>query len=164
MNKVLAIVLTITVAGFAQTAFADDHAMSPEIKLVAGASNWVNQSGSVAQFVFTPSPTQPQTYEVSGNYINNAQGTGCKGTPYPLSGAYYSGNQIISFSVVWSNASANCQSATGWTGYFDFSGSQAVLKTDWNLAFYSGSTPAIQQGQDDFMQSVATVSESLLTE
>lgn len=164
MKNIFTVMLTLIISIMAQTAFADDQTMSPEIKLLAGASSWVNQSGSIAQFSFTPSPTQPLTYVVSGNYVNMAQGTGCQGTPYPLSGIYYSGNQIISFSVAWSNPTANCKSTTGWTGYFDFSGPQVQLKTDWNLAYYGTNGPAIQQGSDDFTLSAPIVSESLLAE
>ncbi|MDJ0626973.1 MAG: avidin/streptavidin family protein [Rhodobacter sp.] len=148
----------------ANSAAADSHASDPGMALAASTSSWQNQSGSTATFSFTPSVDQPGVYLVSGTYINRASGTGCQNTPYPLSGYYYSGNFAMSFSVAWSNTTANCQSITGWTGYFASVGSGYELRTDWNLVYINSGGGQIQQGQDTFQLITTAMSDSLISE
>jgi hypothetical protein len=104
------------------------------------ATGWVNQSGSVMNFTGT------STGQIQGTYVNNATGTGCQGTAYPLIG-WVNGNNIA-WSVSWSNASADCNSVTAWGGYYD--PSTGSIQTRWTLAYQSGSGGAIQQGADVF--------------
>lgn len=142
--------ILFTCLGFftANFAFADGHSATELEAMLASGSTWTNQSGSVATLSFSSS-SQSGVYTVTGTYVNNAAGYPCQGTPYPLSGVYYTGNQTISFSVAWSNSSQDCQSVTGWTGYFLYNSGWSIT-TDWNLAQCSHSGPTIIQGQDIF--------------
>lgn len=99
-------------------------------------STWVNQSGSYMSISYVLSDGS-----FMGSYINNAQGTGCQGTPYTLSGR--SVGDTLGFTVSWNNGTQNCNSTTSWTGYLDSSGN---IITKWNLA-----TPnSIYSGADTF--------------
>ncbi|MFP6756808.1 MAG: avidin/streptavidin family protein [Alphaproteobacteria bacterium] len=147
-------------AQMANAAGEDDN---PGMGLLASGLSWTNQSGSVASLTFTAS-SQPGTYVMSGYYVNNVAGYGCQGTPYPLSGIYYVNTQTISFSVAWSNSSEDCQSVTGWTGYFDVSQSPMTMTTNWNLAYSTGSGQAIAQGKDVFTNTAVVTSESLIAD
>ncbi len=93
---------------------------------------------------------------MTGYYINRAAGFQCQNTAYPVTGWIY--GRAISFTVVWQNTAENCQSVTGWTGFFsaDFS----TITTNWLLAVSGGTT--IGSGQDVFSRTAARTSESLL--
>ncbi|HEX5869852.1 MAG TPA: avidin/streptavidin family protein [Longimicrobium sp.] len=93
---------------------------------------------------------------MTGFYINRASGFQCQNTPYPVTGWIL--GRAISFTVVWKNTAENCQSVTGWTGFFsaDFS----TITTNWLLAVSGGTT--IGRGQDTFRRTAARTSESLL--
>jgi len=116
--------------------FINYGAMAAEQSLEA-LSVWKNQSGST----FTINSINPTTGQLSGVYINNASGYSCAGTPYAATGYAY--NNIISWSVLWSNAYENCQSITGWTGYVNSSG---AIKTVWELVYNN----QISTGNDVF--------------
>ncbi len=163
MRYVTLLLLSILVVFSAPISTAVSQDSDPAMRLLAEGTSWRNQRGSVASITFTLS-SQPGTYVLSGNYVNNAAGYQCQGTPYPLSGIYYANTQTLSFSVAWSNSSANCQSVTGWTGYFDLSQSPITMITDWNLAYSTGSGGAILQGQDVFSQVFVAVSDRLTSE
>jgi len=126
-------------AQMANAAGEDDN---PGMGLLASGLSWTNQSGSVASLTFTAS-SQPGTYVMSGYYVNT---------------------QTISFSVAWSNSSEDCQSVTGWTGYFDVSQSPMTMTTNWNLAYSTGSGQAIAQGKDVFTNTAVVTSESLIAD
>ena len=126
----------------AQMANASGEDDNPGMGLLASGSSWTNQSGSVASLTFTAS-SQPGTYVMSGYYVNT---------------------QTISFSVAWSNSSEDCQSVTGWTGYFDVSQSPMTMTTNWNLAYSTGSGQAIAQGKDVFTNTAVVTSESLIAD
>jgi hypothetical protein len=111
-----------------------------DLQAAAAAHGWVNQSGSVMNFTLAAGGI------ISGSYINNAPGTGCQGTAYPLTGWVY-GN-TIAWSVAWTNATASCNSVTAWAGYYD-PNTSAIL-TQWSLAYQTGSGGAIQRGGDVF--------------
>lgn len=115
-------------------------APADDLQVFAAANGWVNQSGSVMNFTVAPDGS------ISGSYINNAAGTGCQGTSYPLNGWVYGNN--IAWSVSWTNPAASCNSVTAWAGYYDPSSSAIV--TDWALAYQTGSGGAIQTGSDVF--------------
>jgi hypothetical protein len=163
MRYATILLLSILVAFSAQTANAAGQDGDPGKRLLAEGTSWTNQRGSVASITFTVS-SQPGTYVLTGNYVNNAAGYQCQGTPYPLSGIYYANTQTLSFSVAWSNNSQNCQSVTGWTGYFDLSQSPITMTTNWNLAYSTGSGGAIAQGKDVFSQTSVVVSDRLTSE
>lgn len=166
MRAFAAITLLIATLGFSHGAVAqsDGPGMLPEYLSAAPSINWTNQDGSVATTSFMPSPTQKDVYAVSGHYVNNAVGFSCRGTPYPLSGVYYQPTGMISFSVAWSNASEDCQSVTGWTGYIEASSSAITMTTNWNLAYTGPAGPQIEQGSDVFTLTVTVMSDGLLTE
>lgn len=103
-------------------------------------TGWVNQSGSVMNFSVSTDG------QITGTYVNNAAGTGCQGTPYPLTGWVYGNN--IAWSVAWTNATANCNSVTAWGGYYD-PGTNS-LQTSWVLAYQGTSGGGIEQGTDVF--------------
>ncbi|MGI9364091.1 MAG: avidin/streptavidin family protein [Rhizobiaceae bacterium] len=159
MNHYKHLMLAILLFGFSLPALADGHASKAEMQILATTSSWVNQSGSVASISFTPS-SQPGTHSVSGIYVNNAPGYRCQGTPYPISGIYYANTQTVSFSVAWFNSSEDCQSVTGWTGYFNVATSPVVMTTNWNISYLTGNGHAISQGSDVFtMQSTVKSSQ-----
>jgi hypothetical protein len=112
----------------------------PDLLSAVAAQGWVNQSGSVMNF------TVNSDMSIVGSYINNAAGTGCQGTSYPLSG-WINGNNIA-WTVSWSNPSADCNSVTGWAGYYD-PNSDSIISS-WSLAYQSGSGGQIQLGNDTF--------------
>ena len=101
---------------------------------------WVNQSGSVMNFTLSSSG------QITGSYVNNAAGTGCQGTAYPLVG--YLIGDTIAWSVLWNNSTANCNSVTAWGGYYD-PGTSSII-TDWTLAYEGSQGGAIENGSDTF--------------
>lgn len=153
-----------------QNASAESQGVSLENGLVATTTGWTNQDGSVAHFQVAGSTSQPHTYSVKGTYINNASGYGCQGTPYPLTGTYYfnpsvaGGIELLTFSVAWSNASADCMSETSWTGFLTQNGSTWEIVTQWHLAFQSPAGYQIKSGSDTFKQTTTTTSSSLIRE
>ena len=86
-------------------------------------SYWLNQRGSEMKLY---------SIDAQGNfigvYINHAQGFGCQGTPFPLSGRATGAN--VTFKVVWQNAWQNCHSTTIWGGLVN----GRLLPTEWVLA------------------------------
>ena len=121
------------------------------------STTWVNELGSVMTIDVAPDGS------VSGTYVNNAQGTGCQGTPYVLNGRV-TGN-TIAFSVAWNNGTANCNSATGWAGYAQVvSGSTLQIVTQWNLAYIATNGGQIESGADTFTYQPQTLRQSLLEE
>lgn len=110
------------------------------LRQLLAASGWVNQSGSIMNF------TALATGQITGTYINNAAGTGCQGSPYPLTG-WINGNNIA-WSVTWTNTTQNCNSVTAWGGYYTSSTGQ--ITTNWVLAYQSASGGTTQLGQDVF--------------
>ena len=161
MRSLISLLFLILALATPPLALADSQTSGMTEKLAATATDWKNQSGSIASLSFVPSTSQPGVYIVSGNYVNNAAGFNCQGTPYPLSGAYYAANQTISFAVAWSNGSDDCASVTGWTGYLDLSKTPWEMVTFWNLAYLSAGGSQILQGKDNFTMIVPRVSESI---
>ncbi|EJT01362.1 avidin/streptavidin family protein [Rhizobium sp. CCGE 510] len=139
----------------ATSALAFDASNFKDFSSIAPASSsWQNQSGSTMII-------QVDSFgNVSGQYVNRAQGTGCQNSPYPLTGRV--NGTFIAFSVGWNNSTENCNSATGWTGYAQVNGNNTEIVTSWNLAYEGGSGPAIEQGQDTFQYVPTTENKSLL--
>ncbi|MCR4266301.1 avidin/streptavidin family protein [Nitratireductor sp. ZSWI3] len=139
---VIGFALVLTVPASALEPF-DPASFDGFSSLVATSTSWVNEYGS------TMTISVSTTGEVSGHYVNHAQGTGCQNSPYPVSGRV-NGN-FIAFSVAWSNGSENCNSATGWSGYAGSTGDGSLeIVTQWNLSYEGGSGPAIESGSDVF--------------
>jgi hypothetical protein len=108
-------------------------------QLAAGIS-WVNQYGSVLTF------TVGTSGQISGTYVNNAPGTGCQGTAYPVIG--WVANYTIAWSVIWNNSFQNCNSMTAWAGYYD--SSSGTIQSKWSLAYSVGSGGSVSTGADIF--------------
>lgn len=124
-----ALLLTFTNASATETASLQKN---------LGGSSWVNEYGSV--FTVTSVSSSGQ---ITGNYVNNARGFGCQGTEYPVTGWVL--ENAISFTVIWNNATENCHSVTGWTGYY----ANNAITTNWNLA----TNTSISTGKDTFTPS-----------
>lgn len=170
MKKHIRYGLMLAVFNLPVIAFAGDTTEmaveKPDFKSVtAAATSWKNQSGSTMSLDFAVDPSNPNIGIVTGSYINNAAGYACQGTPYPVTGRYYTNNLAISFNAVWSNAYANCQSVTGWTGYFAYTSSGWQIVTNWNLAYETGSGQmTIASGADTFTMTGTTTYKSLKAE
>jgi len=124
-----------------------------------------NQLGSTMSLTFTQSNTQAGVWTLSGQYVNNAPNTNCRGTPYPVQGVYFPNTSVstMSFSVAWTNSYENCNSVTGWTGYLSVvGGGHLQINTDWNLAYQSSTGGAISSGADVFTSTTVSMSKSLL--
>jgi hypothetical protein len=92
-------------------------------------SIWENQRGSMLKITSIDGTTGA----LVGEYVNQAAGFACKGTPYPVTG--WVEGEKIGFSVRWKNATADCKSITSWTGYLE----KGLLVTDWDLAYTDSS-------------------------
>ena len=112
------VMLVTTLALILVTSAASAQSIPPN-------STWENQRGSLLKIVTIDS----NTGALRGEYINQAAGFVCKGTPYDVIG-WVEGDKIA-FSVRWKNSSADCKSITSWTGYLE----KGFLVTDWDLAY-----------------------------
>lgn len=108
---------------------------------VTPGSKWVNESGSEMEIA-----TIGADGSIAGMYINRADGFGCKDEPMALSG--WLNGALISVSVRWKNGNVDCNSLTGWTGYY----ASGQIFTDWELMFISAQTglPTRLGGNDVF--------------
>ena len=85
---------------------------------------WQNQSGST----FSLDAYNPQTGALTGTYINRSAGYSCIGTPYPAVGWIL--GSAITWTVIWNNSYQNCDSVTGWSGFY----SNNTITTKWVLS------------------------------
>ncbi len=136
MNSVrlaLALVLSVFWANIAL-------ALDVQPQAIQSSTAWTNQSGSTL-YIESVNPTG----QITGHYINRAQGYGCQNTPYPATGWIY--GTAITFTVKWENAVESCNSVTSWTGFYY----QGAITTLWQLVI-NGSTSKDQiiQGEDIF--------------
>jgi len=130
----------VVCSGIAAVVFLVYAGMANAANLKA-LSVWQNQSGST----FSIDAYDPSNGLFSGTYINRAAGTGCQNTPYAVTG--YILADMISWSVKWANVYANCNSVTGWTGYYN----KGTITTNWNLAYMASSGGyVIEKGGDTF--------------
>ncbi len=114
-------------------------------------SAWTNQSGSTL-YIENVGPSG----DLSGYYINRAQGYACQNTPYPVTGWIY--GTAITFTVTWQNATESCNSITSWTGFYY----QGQITTLWQLVINgSTSTDQIITGEDIFQPSQQKKSKAL---
>lgn len=149
--KIVAIAATIAMIMTPAIAICDEAGIA-ESSSLAGMSGWTNQSGSTMSISVDPSG------QVNGTYINRASGYGCQNTPYPVTGWIV--GTSISFTVRWDNQYENCNSVTGWTGFYNTATGQ--IDTLWNLAVSGSTNPGqIISGSDTFSRTVKTESMSL---
>jgi len=112
---------------------------APE-QTIQSLSAWTNQSGSTL-YIDSIAPTG----QITGHYINRAQGYGCQNTSYPVTGWVY--GTAITFTVKWENPAESCNSVTSWTGFYY----QGAITTLWQLVVNgSTNTSQIIQGEDIF--------------
>lgn len=131
----------------ANTTFAQD----PQKQGLRALSAWTNQSGSTL-YIDSVAPSG----QLTGSYINRAQGFGCQNTAYPVTGWVY--GTAITFTVLWENAVESCNSITSWTGFYF----QGAITTLWQLVMNgSTSTGQIVQGSDVFKPTTQKKSPSL---
>jgi hypothetical protein len=141
--------LAFMAAALVHPAFADGNMKGTAPKNLKGSSVWTNTRGSEMYISVSSSG------HISGNYINHDGNYSCQNTPYPISG--WVDGTSIAFSVRWDNQFENCNSVTGWTGFYD--SSTGKIETKWNLAISGTTDPSqIISGVDTF--SVATKAET----
>jgi len=111
---------------------------------MTGPSAWMNERGSTL-YIESVSPSG----QLTGFYVNRAQGFNCQNTPYPVTGWVL--GTAITFAVLWQNSAESCNSLTAWTGFYNTSTNAIV--TLWQLVV-NGTTSKDQilQGQDTFTQ------------
>lgn len=98
-------------------------------------SLWKNQRGSTLE-VFSVNP-------LYGQFINNAAGFQCKGTPYPATGTVQ--GQAVTFAVTFTQ----CNSHTTWWGWT----SGNTMRTRWILIYTpSSGPPQTLRGADTFIR------------
>jgi hypothetical protein len=100
---------------------------------------WANDHGSVLVIQSIGADGS-----VTGTYANNAPGYKCAGVAFPLVG--WMDGQRISYTVLWKNASVDCNSITSWTGYFN----GGRLGVEWVVTFDEYGAPAIRTGSDSY--------------
>jgi hypothetical protein len=110
---------------------------------VAPGTQWTNGRGSV----LTIKSVDPSGM-FEGEYVNNAAGFGCQGTPYPATG--WINNDSIGWLVNWKNASADCRSITSWSGVLL---SPTLIESMWSLGYTSTNHgPRVMVGSDFFQK------------
>jgi Avidin family len=136
-------------------AIADGHATkameAATEPSVAALSAWTNQSGSTL-YIDAIAPSG----QITGHYINRAQGFGCQNISYPVTGWTY--GTSITFTVKWQSSTQSCNSITSWTGFF-YNGKITTL---WQLVVNGSTNPnQILQGSDVFTRTQAVEHPSL---
>lgn len=127
---------------------------SDTIEKVQSLSAWTNQSGSTLYIDSIGSNGQ-----LTGTYINRAQGYGCQNIAYPVTGWVY--GTAITFTTTWQSAAESCNSITAWTGFLY----QGQIQTLWQLVINgSSSTKQIIQGADTFSWQPSKTFKSLKIE
>ncbi len=140
MNKAV-VALAVIATAISHSALADSSTTAAAPKDLKGSSVWVNSRGSEMYISVSSSG------HVSGSYINHDGNYSCQNSPFPVSG--WVDGTAISFSVRWDNQFENCNSVTGWTGYYD--SSTGKIETKWNLAVSGSTDPSqISSGTDTF--------------
>ncbi|MBZ0092243.1 MAG: avidin/streptavidin family protein [Sulfuricellaceae bacterium] len=122
---------------------------------VQALSAWTNQSGSTLYI----DAVNPSTGQLSGHYINRAQGYNCQNISYPVTGWIY--GTAITFTTIWQSTTESCNSITAWTGFYY----KGQISTLWQLVINgSTSTGQIMQGSDVFTRNTTSDKKSLLRE
>ena len=144
MKTKLLITIVITVL-FSFPAYADSN----QSTAIPALSAWTNQSGSTLHIHNIANNGQ-----LTGTYINRAQGYDCHNISYPVTGWVY--GSAITFTTIW-RGTTSCNSITAWSGL----NYQGVISTLWQLTINgSTSTSQIIQGNDKFKQSASVTKKS----
>lgn len=121
---------------------------------IQSLSAWTNQSGSTLYIDSVGSNGQ-----LTGTYINRAQGYGCQNIAYPVTGWVY--GTAITFTTIWESTTESCNSITAWTGFVY----KGQIQTQWQLVVNgSTSTTQIVQGKDTFSYQSPKTHKSLKLE
>jgi hypothetical protein len=131
MSQRLASILGLSLAVLCPVA-QQATAQSPSV-----TGTWANDHGSVLVI-----QSVGANGAVTGTYANNAPGYKCAGAVFPLVG--WMDGQRISYTVLWKNASVDCNSITSWTGYFN----GGRLGVEWVVTFDEYGAPTIRTGSD----------------
>lgn len=119
---------------------------------IQASSAWNNQSGSTL-YIDAVNPNG----QITGHYINRAQGYNCQNISYPVTGWIF--GTAITFSTIWQSTTESCNSITSWTGFY-YNGQISTL---WQLTINgSTNTSQILQGSDLFTPNVMRDKKSLL--
>lgn len=119
---------------------------------VQASSAWTNQSGSTLYIDGVSLNGQ-----ITGHYINRAQGYNCQNISYPVTGWIY--GSAITFTTIWQSTTESCNSITSWTGFY-YNGQISTL---WQLVMNGATnTSQILQGSDTFTPTVMMNKKSLL--
>lgn len=135
MSQPLASILGLSLAALCAAA-QPASAQSPSV-----TGTWANDHGSVLVI-----QSIGANGTVTGTYANNAAGYKCAGVAFPLVG--WMDGQRISYTVLWKNASVDCNSITSWTGYFN----AGRLGVEWVVTFDENGAPTIRTGSDSYVR------------
>ena len=134
MKKLFHYLFLIFVATVSVVSHADT------VETIKAQSGWTNQSGSTLYIDSVGNDGQ-----ITGHYINRAQGYGCQNIAYPVTGWVY--GTAITFTTNWKSTTESCNSITAWTGFLY----QGQIQTLWQLVVNgSSNTNQIAQGADTF--------------
>jgi len=148
MKKLFCALFSIFVLATSPFTYADT------IEKIQSLSAWTNQSGSTLYIDSVGSNGQ-----LTGTYINRAQGYGCQNIAYPVIGWVY--GTAITFTTIWQSTTESCNSITAWTGFLY----QGQIQTLWQLVINgSSSTQQIIQGADTFSWQASKTRKSLKLE
>ncbi len=112
------------------------NAQSPSV-----TGTWVNDHGSTLVIRSTGVDGS-----VTGTYASSTPGYKCAGVAFPIVG--WMDGQRISYTVLWKNASVDCNSITSWTGYFN----AGRLGVEWVVTFDEYGAPTIRTGSDSYVR------------
>ncbi len=135
MSKRLASILGHSLAALC-VAVPLANAQSPSV-----TGTWVNDHGSTLVIRSTGADGS-----VTGTYANSTPGYKCAGVAFPIVG--WMDGQRISYTVLWKNASVDCNSITSWTGYFN----AGRLGVEWVVTFDEYGAPTIRTGSDSYVR------------
>jgi hypothetical protein len=102
-------------------------------------SVWTNQTGARLTIESVAADGS-----FAGSFVSGGGDVACRNMPYHVSG--WIDGQKIAFSVRWTNATANCQAITSWSGFLGPKG----LQTQWVLVYHKKGEPTISSGKDVF--------------
>jgi hypothetical protein len=148
MEKLICALFAMFVLATSPSTYADT------IEKVTANSAWTNQSGSTLYIDSIGSNGQ-----LTGTYINRAQGYGCQNISYPVTGWVY--GTAITFTTIWQSTTQSCNSITAWTGFYY----QGNIQTLWQLVINGSSARSqIVQGSDTFSPQRSETLKSLKLE
>ncbi|KAF0099116.1 MAG: avidin/streptavidin [Rhodospirillaceae bacterium] len=135
MSKRLASILGHSLAALC-VAVPLANAQSPSV-----TGTWVNDHGSTLVIRSIGADGS-----VTGTYASSTPGYKCAGVAFPIVG--WMDGQRISYTVLWKNASVDCNSITSWTGYLN----AGRLGVEWVVTFDEYGAPTIRTGSDSYVR------------